>query len=115
MTMGTHIDRQSALRWLEGDERMFGRIKALFLKNVPAQVAQLRAHLDRGDKDAAERLAHTVMGSSAMLGAGAMSEEARNVELSAMEGDWVSARLHFEHFTAEYEKVLAELAAEGEA
>lgn len=94
---------------------MFGRIKAIFLKNIPVQVAQLKAHLDSGDKDAAERLAHTIMGSSAMLGAGAMSEEARKVEQSAIEGDCVSARLHFEHFTAEYEKVLAELAAEGEA
>lgn len=113
--MSTHIDKQNALRWLEGDERMFDRIKAIFLKNVPVQVSQLKACLDNDDTTSAERLAHTIMGSSAMLGAGAMSEEARKIEQSAIEGDGISARLHFERFATEYEKVLAELVAEGEA
>lgn len=113
--MSTHINTQNALHWLEGDERMFARIKAIFLKNVPSQVVQLKNHLDQGDIEATERLAHTLMGSSAMLGAGSMSEEARKIELCAIEGDSASARLHFERFAAEYEKVLAELVAEGEA
>jgi HPt (histidine-containing phosphotransfer) domain-containing protein len=111
--MGTHINKRNALQWLEGDERMFARIKAIFLKNVPSQVQQLKALLDEGDNNAAERLAHTLMGSSAMLGAGGMSEEARKIEFSAMAGDTASARLHFESFAAEYENVMAELAAEG--
>lgn len=113
--MGTHVNKQSALRWLEGDERMFGRIKAIFLKNIPSQVMLLKDYLDKGDNGAIERLAHTIMGSSAMLGAGEMSEEARKIELCAIEGDSATARLHFERFAAEYEKVMAELVAEGEA
>lgn len=111
----THVNKRKALQWLEGDERMLARIKAIFLKNIPSQVEQLKASVDEGDNGTTERMAHTIMGSSAMLGAGEMSKEAGKIEQSAIEGDSTSARLHFERFMAEYEKVVAELVAEGEA
>jgi HPt (histidine-containing phosphotransfer) domain-containing protein len=107
------IDRRKALRWLEGDERMFVKIKAIFMKNIPSQVEQLKAFLEAGDNGSTERAAHTIMGSSAMLGATDMSDEARKIEQSAIEGDMNSARLHFTRFVEEYEKVMVELAAEG--
>ena len=108
------IDRGKALRWLEGDERMFVKIRAIFKKNIPSQVESLRAFLDAGDNGSAERAAHTIMGSSAMLGASGMSDAAGKVERSAIEGDMDSARLNFTRFVAEYEKVMVELAADGE-
>lgn len=107
------IDRRKALQWLEGDERMLAKIKALFMKNIPSQVESLRMSLEAGDNVATERVAHTIMGSSAMLGAGGMSDDAREIERSAIEGDTASARLHFSVFVGEYEKVMEELAAEG--
>ncbi len=107
------IDRGKALRWLEGDERMFAKLRAIFMKNIPSQVESLRASLDAGDSDAAERVAHTIMGSSAMLGASGMSDAAGKVERNAIEGDMDSARLNFSIFVGEYEKVMAELATDG--
>lgn len=106
------IDRRKALKWLEGDEKMFARIKDIFVKNVPSQVAQLKTFLDAGDIDSTERAAHTIMGSSAMLGASVMSDEARKIERSAIDGDMNSARLHFTDFAGEFEKVMAELAVD---
>lgn len=104
-----HVDKQKSLQWLEGDERMLEKIKAIFMKNIPSQVELLRESLDSGNNVSAEKLAHTIMGSSAMLGASAMSDEARKIELSAMEGDLDSARLHFSRFVKEYAMVMEEL------
>lgn len=109
----TQCDRQKALQWLEGDELMFARLKAIFMKNIPAQVESLGRFLEAGDNDSAERMAHTIMGSSAMLGARVMSKEAGQIERSVMDGDLDSARSCFARFVGEYEKVMAELAADG--
>jgi len=107
------IDRGKALHWLDGDDKMFARIKAIFNKNIPSQVDQLKGFLDAGDKASTELIAHTIMGSSAMLGASAMSDRAREIERSAIEGDMDSARLSFSVFFDEYEKVMVELTEEG--
>lgn len=111
----TQLDRRKALQWLEGDERMLARIKVIFTKNIPSQVESLRASLNANDNAVTERLAHTIMGSAAMLGASAMSEAAAGIERYAIGGDADSARLHFAKFVEEYEKVMAELASDGGA
>ena len=107
------IDRQKALGWLEGDEVMLVKMKAIFMKNIPRQVELLKDFLAAGETSSAERAAHTIMGSSAMLGATAMSEAARKIEQSAIGGDMAAARLQFVSFSEEYEKVVAELVADG--
>lgn len=109
----TQLDSCKALQWLEGDELMLARIKAIFTKNIPSQVESLRVSLAADDNAATERIAHTIMGSAAMLGASAMSGAAAGIERSAIEGDTDSARLHFARFVGEYEKVMAELAVDG--
>lgn len=110
-----HIDRRKALQWLEGDERMFVKIKAIFMKNIPSQVELLEAYLAADDNGSTERQAHLIMGSSAMLGASAMSDEARRIEQSAIAGEMDAARLHFTRFVGEYEKVMKALAGDGGA
>jgi len=113
MSEPERIDKRDALNWLEGDERMFLKIMAIFMKNVPAQVNQLKVLLEGDDIAAVERAAHTIMGSSAMLGAKQMSEAAKHIEYSAIAGDMSAARLHFVQLAEECEKVMAELAVDG--
>jgi HPt (histidine-containing phosphotransfer) domain-containing protein len=113
MAGNEHIDRQKALGWLEGDERMLEKVKAIFTKNVPSQVATLKGVIEAGDAAAAERLAHTIMGSSAMMGATVMSEHAARIEKSAINGDMASARLQYEEFVAEYWTVMEMLSSGG--
>lgn len=108
------LDRQKALHWLGGDERLFAKVTTIFVKNIPAQVEALKGFIEAGDNDATERAAHTIMGSSAMMGAAVMSEEAGKIERSAMAADMDSARLHFARFVEAYAKVMAELVADGE-
>ena len=108
------LDRRKALHWLGGDERLFAKVTTIFVNNIPAQVEALKGFIEAGDNDATERAAHTIMGSSAMMGAAVMSEEAGKIERSAMKADMAAARLHYARFVEAYEKVMAELAADGE-
>ena len=114
MTEEMHIDRAKALQWLDGDERMLARIRIIFMKNIPPQVERLGVSLDQGDTGSSERMAHTIMGSAAMMGATVMSAEAGRIEKSAIQGDLESARLHFARFAAEYEQVMKLLDADGD-
>jgi len=107
------LDREQSLQWLEGDERMLNRIKAIFLKNIPNQVRDLEACIERGDTGTTERMAHTIMGSAAMMGASIMSAEARKIEESAIKMDMESAKHHYTTFAAEFEKVMMALQADG--
>lgn len=109
-----HLDRDKALQWLEGDDRMMARIRTIFMKNIPSQVEMLGACLNQGDAGSAERMAHIIMGSAAMMGATIMSNEAGRIEQSAIKGDLDSARLHFAHFAVEYEQVMKALKAYGD-
>lgn len=113
MSSDLQNNRGKTLQWLEGDEQMFCKIKTLFLKNIPGQVALLKEYLDAGENSSAAMTAHKIMGSSAMLGASSMSNEAEKIELSSSEGDIDSARLHFARFVGEYEKIMLELAEDG--
>lgn len=106
-------DGLSPLQWLEGDERMLVRIKDIFRRNVPLRVESLRGAIDAGDAAATEQLAHIIMGSSAMLGAAGMSDAARKIERSAIDGDLVAARLHFADFVLIFDAVMEKLALDG--
>ena len=109
------VDLDKALQWLEGDRRMLERIRVMFLKNMPVQVAALEESLRLGDADAAERMAHTIKGSAAMMGAGRMSSLAAEVERSVMESDLPGeAALRFAEFFAAYRQVMVALTAYGE-
>ena len=114
MTGAKHLDLQQALHWLEGDERMLERIKAIFLKNIPGQVQDLGAALKRGDLGAVERMAHTIKGSAAMMGAPIMSQQAGRIEQSAIDRDLQQAQLHFATIKAEYREVMTALEGSGE-
>ena len=109
-----HIDSRKALQWLEDDERMYAKIKTMFKEKVPSQVEQLKAFIDAGDCGSVALTAHTIMGSSAMVGASVMSDEAGKLERSAIDGNMISARLHFSTFSEEYEKVMEQLTSDGE-
>jgi HPt (histidine-containing phosphotransfer) domain-containing protein len=112
MNKNEQLEKKKALQWLEGDDQMYSKLKAIFKKNIPSQVDQLRVSLETGDNSTAERVAHTIMGSSAMIGATSMSDEARNIEYSTIEGNINAARLHFTRFITEYEEIMEVLGME---
>lgn len=114
MNGGEHVDREKALLWLEGDARMLERIRVIFLNNIPGQVKNLGEALAAGDAESAERMAHTIRGSAAMMGATIMSDEAGRIERCAIERDLDGARIRFSSLALEQERVIETLLARGE-
>lgn len=104
-----HVDLVQTLRWVEGDERMLESIRVIFVKNVPEQVSKLGECLERGDTESAKRMARTIKGSAAAMGAVTMSCEAEKIEQSATERDLHRAKSHFATISEEFEKVMAAL------
>lgn len=109
-----HVDLTKALQWLEGDRQMLERIRLIFLKNIPEQVQKLENALEGGDAGLAERMAHTIKGSAAMMGAALLSSEAARVELCAIDRDLHEARRHFASLSRECDQVLRALEEQGE-
>jgi two-component system sensor histidine kinase/response regulator len=107
------VDNRKALNWLEGDEQMFMKIKAIFIKNMPSQIMSLKDSLGGDDAASIERFAHSIRGSAAMMGAGVLSEEAGVIEMCAIAGDLNSARARFSTLFGAYERVMEALASEG--
>ena len=101
-----HVDLGRALQWLEGDRRMLGRIRTIFLRNVPDQLHHLDLLLREGDAASAERVAHTIKGSAAMMGALALSRQAGRIEQLAIDGELDAARSAFAPLAEECAKVM---------
>jgi len=73
----------------------------------------LKESLDAGDTASVERLAHSMRGSAAMIGACVMSDEAGTIEMFAIAGDLDSARAGYSRFFGAYERVMEALASGG--
>ncbi len=81
------IDQKSALARLGHNEKLYQRLLALFPENQGQAVQNLRQALQAGDLPTARRLAHTLKGTAATLGAEQLSLAAKNLELACAEGN----------------------------
>lgn len=76
----------------EGVRRMGGNVAAYhgvlekFRCNQASAIADIRAALEGGDRETAERLAHTLKGVSGALGAGGLQAQAGELEAAIREG-----------------------------
>jgi two-component system, sensor histidine kinase and response regulator len=75
------------LERLGGDEGLFHEIIEIFLKEAPKQMTSMREALARGDKDATERIAHTLKGELGYLGISEASHNAHAIEDAGRKGD----------------------------
>lgn len=103
------FDREQALGWLDQDEKMLGKLKIIFMKNMPEQMARLREAVARNDQPQIERFAHSIKGASAMVGALGMKQESAKIETAAGAGDIDQGRTSFTRLVAEYDRVMASL------
>ncbi|MFQ5328867.1 MAG: nitrate- and nitrite sensing domain-containing protein [Thermodesulfobacteriota bacterium] len=70
-----------------GDEEMAVEILDGFMEDLPGQIAALKEAIEGGEPPLAERLAHTIKGASANVGATALQEAALQVETAGKESD----------------------------
>jgi hypothetical protein len=81
-------ERLNHLRELEDptEHAVLDRLITLYLENCTAQLGDLRRAVAEHDTGEVERIAHTLKGSSANLGAVAVAEVCQQLELSGREG-----------------------------
>ena len=76
------LDLEAGLRSVRGKMGSYVRLLALFVRSHADHVTELRRHLDSGARPAAQRLAHTLKGAAATLGAEAVRARALELELA---------------------------------
>jgi len=80
---GRALDINAALERLEGDRDLLDELLALFAEECQSSIKGIREAFDSRDARVLERLAHTVKGSAANLGANDLSKAASAVEKKA--------------------------------
>ena len=105
------IDLAAALERVDGDRALLQEIARLFEDECPKAMAEIRAALENRDAKALQRLAHTLKGSSASLGALAVSQAAADLEHHARAGDLNAARDIFKILTKDIAHLHLALAA----
>jgi HPt (histidine-containing phosphotransfer) domain-containing protein len=79
------------LERLGGDQQLFHEVIEIFLREAPKQMANMHEALARGDKDATERIAHTLKGELGYLGVSEASHIASELENAGRNGDLARA------------------------
>ena len=79
------LDVESGLKRVRGKLASYARLLEMFARDHADDVAALRAHLAGGEIADAKRLAHTLKGAAATLGAEALRQCAQDLELALRE------------------------------
>jgi signal transduction histidine kinase/DNA-binding response OmpR family regulator len=100
------INAAEAIARIDGNLELYIKILKLYKNNHPAPEAIVE-HFRLGDKETAQREAHTVKGMSAQIGAEGLRGIAAGLEESIKAGDAAAVEKNAALFTDELQKVLA--------
>jgi two-component system sensor histidine kinase/response regulator len=103
------IDLETTLERLDGDSNLFQELAQLFKEDCPRIVEGMRHAIVQHDAKSLEGCAHTLKGSSANLGALAVSQAAGEIERLAHTGSIESTSVEFRLLQEELERVFSEL------
>ncbi len=103
------LDVAAALDRVEGDRSLLEELLRLFVDECQATLRQIRDSWSAHDARALGRLAHTLKGSSANVGANAVSEVAHTIERLARAGNLESAVRPIADLEREIERLVPEL------
>lgn len=92
-----------------GQESVVVRIIDAYLSSSPPLVDELNRALDGGDEQTAQRSAHTLKSSSAVLGAAKLAAICNQIETLAREDNLAEVRQLMSRFNALYTSSLASL------
>ncbi len=103
------IDLEATLERLDGDSSLFQELAQLFKEDCPRIVEGMRHAIVLHDAKSLEGCAHTLKGSSANLGALAVSQAAGEIERLAHTGSIESTSVEFRLLQEELERAFSEL------
>lgn len=93
----------------DGDHDLFGRVVSTFKENTPGLAALLSRALEAEDYDAATRIAHTLAGSLANIGATKAARIAREIETLDKKETLSETEICFTNLTDEIDSILTGL------
>jgi HPt (histidine-containing phosphotransfer) domain-containing protein len=88
------LNLQHALSLTGGSTELLLELAEIFVREVPDQIAALRAAESSHDAKALTRTAHTVKGAARLFGARAVEQSAEQVEDLAKSDDFIRAAPH---------------------
>jgi two-component system, sensor histidine kinase and response regulator len=103
------VDFTAALERVEGDRELLEELVRLFIHGGSSSMQEMRQALSDRDAHLLERLAHTMKGSSASLGANRVSEAALVLEMRARSGALENAGELIDAVQSELDRALPEL------
>ena len=83
----TGIDINAGLKWVRGNASLFRKLLAEFYIDHGDDISVISDALEQGDNDTAQRLAHTLRGVGATIGANELSLRAKEVESAIKQGE----------------------------
>jgi len=95
----------------EGDSTIVVEVIDIVLADLPLQIEALRQSVDAGATEMIQRIAHTIKGSAATVGAHTLADRCKIVESLARSGDLGGASAASAVITPACAEALAELAA----
>jgi PAS domain S-box-containing protein len=105
--------REEALENLGGDEELYNRLTAVYVRDTPIDRERLKRALAAGDKENTVLLAHTLKGNSGVIGASLACTRARDLEMAARGDRRQELSTLAEALYAEIDRVLVGFAAKG--
>lgn len=105
------FDGQALLDRLMGDTALVQEVIAGFLSDIPRQMAALQSSLEKADAVAAERLAHTIKGAAANVGAEPLQHSAAAMEKAIHNGSLDSAPAQMASLLDQFEQLRVEMQA----
>ena len=82
-----HIDTESGLKYFGGKVSSYHRVLGKFAKSHRLDAAKLKAAMDCGERESAERIAHSLKGISATLGIEGIRRVALDLEHKIQQGE----------------------------
>jgi PAS domain S-box-containing protein len=109
-----HFNRDELLSRLGGDEELMAEIAAIFLNDVPHQMAKIEKAVLDGDFNSARSTSHALKGAGSNISARLFRDIAASVESSARDGDRDGAEKNLRRLGEEFDilsKILMPLAS----
>ncbi len=82
------FDKSMALQRLGGDESLYQELVVMFHRDTPSLLAEIQSAMEIRDAETLRRLAHSLKGSAAYVGAQEMSAAAYQLERLAAAASW---------------------------
>jgi CheY-like chemotaxis protein/HPt (histidine-containing phosphotransfer) domain-containing protein len=101
------FDQDGMVSRLMNDENLAKEIVAIFLDDMPRQLAVLQGHLDAGSTADTERQAHSIRGATLNVGGEALCAVAAEMETAAKAGDLAGVAARMPALNTQFDRLKA--------